>query len=122
MNEMKAIDSGTRQLSPEAAAGLYPGADHYRAYIGHADQYDFMGATQFRLLTALGLREHHQLLDLVAAPCAQESSYSLSTARQVLDRSNKWLIEEAIEKGSGAISLPSSGRPSGTTTIFDLPD
>lgn len=35
----------------------------YRSHVGPADQYDFMGATQFRLLCALGLREHHRVLD-----------------------------------------------------------
>ena len=39
------------------------GSRHYRAYVGPPDQFDFMGATQFRLLTTLGLREHHSVLD-----------------------------------------------------------
>ncbi|MGH7091774.1 MAG: class I SAM-dependent methyltransferase, partial [Stellaceae bacterium] len=33
------------------------------AFVGPPDEYDLMGATQFRLLTALGLRDHHRLLD-----------------------------------------------------------
>jgi hypothetical protein len=36
----------------------------YRRFVGPVDQYDFMGATQFRLLTTLGLREEHYLLDI----------------------------------------------------------
>ncbi len=40
------------------------GGDHYRAYVGPPKQYDFMGATQFRLVTALGLREEHRYLDV----------------------------------------------------------
>lgn len=35
----------------------------YRGYVGPEAQYDLMGATQFRLLCTLGLREHHTLLD-----------------------------------------------------------
>ena len=35
----------------------------YRAYVGPLDRYDFMGASQFRLLTSLGLRAEHKLLD-----------------------------------------------------------
>ena len=54
----------TRHLPREKARSLAPGSAHYSAYVGPAGQWDFMGATQFRLLTALGLREHHRLLDL----------------------------------------------------------
>ena len=37
---------------------------HYRAYVGPDEAYDLMAATQFNLLTALGLREEHRLLDI----------------------------------------------------------
>ena len=43
---------------------LKTGDNHYMAYVGPPTQYDFMGATQFRLLCTLGLRAHHYLLDL----------------------------------------------------------
>jgi hypothetical protein len=56
----------TRTLGREAAKSLSPGSRHYTAFVGPPQQYDFMGATQFRLLTTLGLREHHRLLDLRA--------------------------------------------------------
>lgn len=36
----------------------------YRSYVGPADQYDLIGAAQFALLYALGLREYHRLLDI----------------------------------------------------------
>jgi SAM-dependent methyltransferase len=39
------------------------GAD-YRAHVGPAEAYDVLGALQFNLLTALGLREDHTLLDI----------------------------------------------------------
>ena len=42
---------------------LHPGDEHYRAYVGPPGEYDVVGASQFRLLTALGLREHHHCLD-----------------------------------------------------------
>lgn len=38
--------------------------EDYRSYVGPADQYDLIGAAQFALLYALGLREHHRLLDV----------------------------------------------------------
>jgi SAM-dependent methyltransferase len=52
-----------RQLPADAAAVLPPGADHYRAYVGPPDRFDFMSATQFSLLFALGLRDHDCVLD-----------------------------------------------------------
>ncbi|MBO9436729.1 class I SAM-dependent methyltransferase [Ruegeria sp. R13_0] len=35
-----------------------------KGYVGPSQQYDYMGATQFALLSALGLRAHHKLLDI----------------------------------------------------------
>ncbi|MFP8873463.1 MAG: hypothetical protein VCB42_02780, partial [Myxococcota bacterium] len=53
----------TRHVSSEEARTLEPGSEHYTAYVGPPRDYDSMGATQFRLLCTLGLREHHRLLD-----------------------------------------------------------
>jgi SAM-dependent methyltransferase len=38
--------------------------DDHRAFVGPAEKYDLVGAMQFNLLTSLGLREHHTLLDV----------------------------------------------------------
>src|SRR5438094_4988703 len=59
------VDRATRNLSEAEARGLEPGAEHYMAYVGPADEYDLMSATQFRLLTTLGLRRFHRLLDFI---------------------------------------------------------
>lgn len=40
------------------------GSHHYRAYVGPPEKYDLVGAMQFNLLTHLGLREFHYLLDV----------------------------------------------------------
>lgn len=53
----------TRTLARTEATTLRPGDAHYAAYVGPPGQYDFMGATQFRLLTTLGLRACHRVLD-----------------------------------------------------------
>ncbi len=82
---------------------LKPGDDHYMAYVGPPDQYDFMGATQFRLLTTLGLRANHSLLDFGCG--------SLRTGRLFLSyldaeryfgiEPSKRLIEDAINNQVG---------------------
>ena len=37
--------------------------ENYRTYVGPPERHDYMGSNQFRLLTALGLRSKHKLLD-----------------------------------------------------------
>ncbi|MBD3362745.1 hypothetical protein GF362_03430 [Candidatus Dojkabacteria bacterium] len=82
---------------------LKPGAKHYKAFVGPPAQYDIIGASQFRLLCTLGLREHHKLLDLGCG--------SLRAGRlfiSYLDKNcyygiepNKWLIKEAMNNQIG---------------------
>ncbi len=56
MSNNSPVDLETRQYDREDAQRLRPGGAHYMAYVGPPRQYDYMGATQFRLLAALGLR------------------------------------------------------------------
>ena len=44
--------------------GLKPGDPQYRAYVGPPEDYDLIAAMTFNLLTTLGLRQHHSLLDI----------------------------------------------------------
>src|SRR5205823_12654151 len=44
--------------------GLKPGDPQYRAYVGPPEDYDLVAAMTFNLLTTLGLRQHHSLLDI----------------------------------------------------------
>ena len=37
---------------------------NYRSYVGKEQEYDHRGAVQFAVLTMMGLREHHYLLDI----------------------------------------------------------
>jgi len=97
-------DQQSRSLPREAARELRPGSGHYLAYVGPPRQYDFMGATQFRLLTALGLREHHRVLDFGCG--------SLRAGRLLIPylmpgnyhgiEPNMWLVEDAISNQVGA--------------------
>ncbi|MFN7853828.1 MAG: methyltransferase, partial [Dolichospermum sp.] len=73
--------------------------ENYNDYVGPAKEYDFMGASQFRLLCTLGLRSQHKLLDFGCG--------SLRAGRLFLPyldegcyygvEPNKWLIEDAIK-------------------------
>ena len=49
---------------PPSETKLKPGDRHYKAFVGPIEEYDLMAAMQFNLLTALGLRQHHSLLDV----------------------------------------------------------
>ena len=44
--------------------GLTPGDAHYRTYIGPPEDYDLVAAMCFGLLTAMGLRGRHRVLDV----------------------------------------------------------
>lgn len=92
-----------RRLSDVEARSLAPGTEHYQSFVGPPDQYDLMGATQFRLLTTLGLRDTHRVLDFgcgslragrLLIPYLRRGGY------HGLDP-NDWLIEDAIEQQLG---------------------
>lgn len=94
-----------RRISDHEAKGLTPASEHYTAYVGPPDQYDFMGGTQFALLFLLGLREHHKVLDFGCG--------SLRAGRLLIPylnpgnyfgiEPNAWLIEDALERQLGGM-------------------
>jgi SAM-dependent methyltransferase len=93
-----------RDSSPDEASRLPAGAAHYRAFVGPPDRYDFMSATQFSLLFALGLRESHRVLDFgcgslrlgrLLIPFLREDCYFAIEP-------NRWLVDDAIAKELGA--------------------
>src|SRR5436305_2795022 len=92
-----------RDLSTTEVKNLRAGDGHYTAFVGPPQQYDFMGATQFRLLCELGLRDHHRVLDFGCG--------SLRAGRLLIPylqpgcyfgiEPNAWLIEDAIANQIG---------------------
>lgn len=82
---------------------LKPGDEHYQAYVGPPDQYDLMGATQFRLLCALGLRADHALLDVGCGSLRAGRLFIpyLNAGRYFGIEPNGWLIEDAVRHEVG---------------------
>lgn len=96
-------EPSTRQFSVEDAGKLRPGDDHYRAFVGPPNRYDFVAASQFALLFALGLRDHQRVLDFgcgslrlgrLLIPFLQRGCY------YGIDP-NRWLIEEGFDRELG---------------------
>ena len=90
-------------MKEEELNKLEAGDHHYKAFVGPPLKYDLLGALQFSLLAAAGLRAHHKLCDVGCG--------SLRVGKLLipyLDTSNyyglepeKWLIEEGISKELG---------------------
>ncbi len=90
---------------PEESFGLehLPGGDHYRAYVGPPADYDLVAAMVFGLLTLLGLRQQHRVLDVGCG--------SLRVGRLLIPylnvggytglEPNRWLVSEAITREVG---------------------
>ena len=87
--------------------GLKPGDPHYRAYVGPPEDYDLIAAMTFNLLTTLGLRQHHSLLDIGCG--------SLRIGRLLIPYLNRgkyfgiepaeWLLAEGIKQELGETVL-----------------
>jgi SAM-dependent methyltransferase len=101
--------------------GLKPGDPQYRAYVGPPEDYDLIAAMAFNLLTTLGLRQHHSLLDLGCG--------SLRIGRLLIPylnrgkyfgvEPNEWLVNEGIRRELGK-TLVQIKRP--TFFFSDSPD
>ena len=107
--------------SEDLGLGLKPGDPHYRAYVGPPQDYDLIAAMTFNLLTTLGLRQHHSLLDVGCG--------SLRIGRLLIPYLNRgkyfgvepaeWLVAEGInqELGEAVVQIK---RP--TFFFTDSPD
>lgn len=94
-----------RDLPEDEAKALPPASEHYTAYVGPPDEYDFMGGTQFALLFLLGLREQHKVLDFGCG--------SLRAGRLLIPylkpgnyygiEPNSWLVEDALARQLGGM-------------------
>jgi hypothetical protein len=83
--------------------GLQPGDPHYRAYVGPPEDYDLVAAMTFGLLTTLGLRQHHTLLDLGCGSLRNARLFIpyLNRDKYLGIEPNEWLVQAGIEREIG---------------------
>ncbi len=90
--------------APAPGAQVPPGGPHYRAFVGAAETYDLFAHLQFSLLTLLGLRQHHRLLDV---GCGSLRAGKLFIVYLLEDRycgiePEAWLVEQGLARELGA--------------------
>lgn len=89
--------------TPTNHTRLRAGDHNYRAFVGPPERYDLIAAMTFNLLTTLGLREHHHVLDIGCG--------SLRVGRLLIPylkpnhytgiEPNMWLVEEGVNQETG---------------------
>ncbi len=108
MASASAMDAANPPSSREdLGLGLKPGDEHYRAFVGPPGDFDLIAAMTFSLLAALGLRQHHRVLDLGCG--------SLRVGRLLIPylnrggylgvEPNEWLVREGIAREVGAAQV-----------------
>lgn len=90
--------------APNLGKNLQSGDEHYRAYVGPPEKYDLMSANQFNLLTLMGLREEHDLLDIGCGSLRAGRLFIpyLLPGKYCGLEPNRWLVEEGIKNEVGA--------------------
>ena len=83
--------------------GLKPGDPQYRAYVGPPEDYDLIAAMTFNLLTTLGLRQHHSLLDIGCGSLriGRLLIPYLNRGKYFGAEPNEWLVDEGIRRELG---------------------
>ena len=102
-DEAESSANGIYGVEAIPGAGLEPGANHYRAFVGPPEDYDLIAAMTFGLLTTLGLRQHHRILDIGCGSLriGRILIPYLNPTRYTGIEPNLWLIKEGIERECG---------------------
>ena len=90
-------------VQEDLGVGLKPGDEHYLAYVGPPQDYDLISAMVFNLLTVLGLRQHHRVLDVGCGSLRIGRLFVpyLNKGNYVGIEPNKWLIDDGIKNELG---------------------
>jgi SAM-dependent methyltransferase len=101
-----------------------PGDPEYRAFVGPFEQYDVMGATQFALLYALGIRQHHRLLDIGCGSLRAGRLFIvyLEPGGYTGVDPNTWLVTEAIANQTGRDLIELKSPVFSENDAFDFSD
>ena len=80
-----------------------PGDDHYRAYVGPSEDYDLISAMVFNLLTCIGLRQDHKVLDIGCGSLRNGRLLIpyLNKGKYIGIEPNKWLVDDGIKNEIG---------------------
>jgi hypothetical protein len=89
--------------SPDVGKNIPPGSRHYRAFVGDTQTYDIFSYMQFTLMTLLGLRQEHTLLDIGCGSLRAGKLFVmyLLPGRYFGIEPEQWLVEEGIEHELG---------------------
>lgn len=98
--------------APEPGLGLAPGSHHYRAWVGATETYDLFSHMQFSLMTLLGLRQDHALLDIGCGSLRGGKLFIvyLLPGRYFGIEPEEWLVREGLERELGR-ELAQAKRP-----------
>jgi len=101
---------------------LRAGDAHYKAYVGPPKKYDLLGALQFTLLTAAGLRSHHRLCDIGCGSLRAGKLLIpyLETERYCGIDPERWLVEEVTREELGRELMRLKGPRFHYSDHFDL--
>ena len=89
--------------NPDLGTELPIGSHHFRAYVEPPQKYDLIAASQFNLMTSLGLRENHSFLDIGCGSLRGGRlfiPYLLPSFYYGIEPEN-WLLKEGIKKNLG---------------------
>lgn len=91
------------EIDESLGIGLTAGDSHYRAYVGPPEDYDLIAAMSFGLLTSLGLRGRHTLLDIGCGSCRLGRLLIpyLDRGKYYGLEPNRWLVNEGITREIG---------------------
>ena len=99
-NPLRGRSKHTSGLALEMNAG----DAHYRAYVGPPKDYDLVSAMVFNLLTCIGLRQHHRVLDIGCGSLRVGRLLVpyLNVGNYVGIEPNQWLVEDGVANELGA--------------------
>ena len=101
------LEKCSKPRSTGYGTDLLAGNDHYRAYVGPARDYDIISAMTFNLLTSVGLRQNHKLLDVgcgslrmgrLLIPYLNEGNYFGVEP-------NEWLVSDGVKNEVGVSQI-----------------